>query len=126
VDLVEYPGGGNAMTVFQGYEHTDYCASTTIMNGFLQEAQCHSKESAPIYFQTISQRAFIEVDTTLCLTSGPVYDFLIEELGSSAEQLCFAQLDLKFYEVSYCQSVVPLQKSLQDFHEKQPPMCRHC
>ncbi len=124
VDLVEYSGAGNTMTVFRGYQPIDYCAPTTIMNGFLQEAQCAStQEFAASDFQAISQRAFIEVDATLCLTSGPVFDFLIEELGSSAEQLCFAQLDLKFYEVSRCRFSSGFSTCAC---ETNPPMCRHC
>ena len=99
VDIVQY-SGGNSLVVYQGLKQTTYCSPTTITNNQLGNAPCTSTPFAYPIFANLTTNGAVEVDASLCITGGPIIDFLVDDLGFSDTDLCFAQLDLKFFEVT--------------------------
>ena len=111
IDVVDY-----TVTVWQGTQPTTYCAPTIISQGFYQDASCSLQPFSSSIFSDIVHRAFVEADATLCLTGGPVVEFLTDHLGLSSDELCFAELDIKYYEVRhpFCCKRQLLQKAIQN------------
>ena len=99
VEVVDFVSGSNDITIYQGSVPTAYCSSLHIdSSDQLAAASCTNAAFTQQTFINTAESAFIDVQATLCLTGGEVIDFLADNLGFDANNLCFVHLEIKYFE----------------------------
>lgn len=99
LDVVDFNKGSNQITVYEGIQSNTYCSPQHIQtDGQLHSASC---TDAPFTYQVFDDtvtNGFVDVQAQLCITGGPVLDFLSDDLGFDTDKLCIARLEIKYYE----------------------------
>ena len=99
VDFINFDTGSNEVTVSKGIQSNTYCSPQHIQaDGLLHSASCTDTPfTYPVFYDTV-ENAFVDVQAQLCITGGPVLDFLSDDLGFETDKLCIARLEIKYYE----------------------------
>ena len=99
LDVVDFNTGSNQVTVYNGIQANTYCSSQHIQaDGLLHSSPCTDTFFTYQVFDDTVENAFVDVQAQLCITGGPVLDFLSDDLGFETDKLCIARLEIKYYE----------------------------
>jgi len=99
LDYVDFNAGSNEVTVYNGINSNTYCSPQHKQaDGLLHSASCTNTPFTYGVFYNTVEDAFVDVQAQLCITGGPVLDFLSDDLGFNTDKLCIATLEIKYYE----------------------------